>query len=154
MIAKILSFLVRILLARTLSESAMNYYTLASPTMVIMITLAQMGIPGALSKVIAQSKDTRKPLLASILVSMINNIVIIAAFFILLPFLSFYILKQREILPVLYAILPLIPLVSISGILKGYLFGKQQHVQATACQLFEEGSRILFCLLCSLWITR
>ena len=48
-IAKILSFLVRILLARTLSESAMNYYTLASPTMVIMITLAQMGIPGALS---------------------------------------------------------------------------------------------------------
>ena len=79
--------------------------------MVIMITLAQMGIPGALSKVIAQSKDTRKPLLASILVSMINNIVIIAAFFILLPFLSFYILKQREILPVLYAILPLIPLV-------------------------------------------
>ena len=47
-IAKILSFLVRILLARTLSESAMNYYTLASPTMVIMITLAQMGIPGAI----------------------------------------------------------------------------------------------------------
>ena len=146
-IAKILSFVVRILLARTLSESAMNYYTLASPTMVIMITLAQMGIPGALSKVIAQSKDTRKPLLASIFVSMINNIVIIAAFFILLPFLSFYILKQHEILPVLYAILPLIPLVSISGILKGYLFGKQQHVQATACQLFEEGSRILFLLV-------
>ena len=85
-IAKILSFLVRILLARTLSESAMNYYTLASPTMVIMITLAQMGIPGALSKVIAQSKDTRKPLLASILVSMINNIVIIAAFSFFFPF--------------------------------------------------------------------
>ena len=42
-IAKILSFLVRILLARTLSESAMNYYTLASPTMVIMIYLSANG---------------------------------------------------------------------------------------------------------------
>ncbi len=33
-IAKALSFIVRIMLARTLSPSAMNYYTLAAPTMV------------------------------------------------------------------------------------------------------------------------
>ena len=46
LVAKVLSFFVRILLARTLSEQAMNYYTLASPTMVFVITLAQMGIPG------------------------------------------------------------------------------------------------------------
>ncbi len=47
-IAKALSFIVRIMLARTLSPSAMNYYTLAAPTMVFFITLAQMGIPGAI----------------------------------------------------------------------------------------------------------
>ena len=39
-IAKALSFIVRIMLARTLSPSAMNYYTLAAPTMVFFITLA------------------------------------------------------------------------------------------------------------------
>lgn len=143
-IAKILSFLVRIFLARNLSVEAMNYYTLASPTMVFVITLAQMGIPGALSKVIAQSHDIKKPLLVSVLVSLLNNIIIIAGFLIVLPFLSVYILKQREILPVLYAILPLIPFVTLSGILKGYLFGIQHHVQATGCQIFEESSRILF----------
>ena len=37
-IAKALSFIVRIMLARTLSPSAMNYYTLAAPTMVFFIT--------------------------------------------------------------------------------------------------------------------
>ena len=63
-VSKVLSFLVRILLARTLSEAAMSYYTLASPTMVFIITLAQMGIPSALSKVIAQSSQPKKPIKA------------------------------------------------------------------------------------------
>lgn len=146
LVAKVLSFFVRILLARTLSEQAMNYYTLASPTMVFVITLAQMGIPGALSKVIAQSENVHKPLKASILLSLANNLIIIALFIPLLPMLSVYVLKQKEIEPVLYAILPLIPLVTLSGILKGYLYGIQHHIQATSCQLFEEGARILFLL--------
>lgn len=143
-IAKALSFIVRIMLARTLSPSAMNYYTLAAPTMVFFITLAQMGIPGALSKVIAQSDHPHQPLKVSVILSLLNNAVIILTFLLVLPFLATRILKQKEILPVLYAIIPLIPLVSLSGILKGYLFGLQHHVQATSSQLFEEGSRILF----------
>ena len=143
-IAKALSFIVRIMLARTLSPAGMNYYTLAAPTMVFFITLAQMGIPGALSKVIAQSEHPHQPLKASVILSLLNNVVIILAFLLVLPFLAQYILKQKEILPVLYAIIPLIPLVSLSGILKGYLFGLQHHIQATSSQLFEESSRIAF----------
>lgn len=146
-IAKILSFLVRIMLARTLSESAMNYYSLASPTMVFMITLAQMGIPNALSKVIAESRTPHKPLKAAILLSILNNLVIVCVFLFLLPFLAHVVLKQDVILPVLYAILPLLPIVTISGLLKGYLFGIQKHLSATACQIFEEGSRILFLMI-------
>ncbi|MGX8834172.1 oligosaccharide flippase family protein [Amedibacillus sp. YH-ame6] len=143
-IAKILSFIVRIMLARTLSEQAMNYYTLASPTMVFVITLAQMGIPTALSKVIAQSKTPNKSMKVSILLSVLNNVVIILSFLIILPMLAQYVLKQNEIKPVLYAILPLIPFVTISGLLKGYLYGIQQHIQATSSQIFEELARIIF----------
>lgn len=144
LIAKILSFVVRIMLARTLSEQAMSYYTLAAPTMVFVITLAQMGIPSALSKVIAQSNAPMRSLKASILLSLVNNLLIAIAFLILLPFLAHYILKQDRIAPVLYAILPLLPCVSISGLLKGYLYGIQHHIQATSSQLFEESARILF----------
>lgn len=146
-IAKALSFMVRILLARKLSGDAMNYYSLASSAMVFMITLAQMGIPNALSKVIAQSHQPHKPLKAAILLSFFSNNIIILLFMITIPFLAHVILKQDVILPVLYAILPLIPIVTISGILKGYLFGIQRHMSATACQLFEEGSRIMFLLI-------
>ena len=147
LIAKVLSFLVRMLLARSLSSQAMNYYSLASPTMVFMITLAQMGIPNALSKVIAQSDTPHKPLKAAILLSIFNNLIMGAVCIVLIPFLAHVILKQDVILPVLYAILPLLPVVSLSGILKGYLFGIQRHISANVSQLFEEISRISFLIL-------
>lgn len=143
-LAKALSFLVRILLARSLSADAMNLYSLASPTMVFVITLAQMGIPNALSKVIAQSEHPAGPVKTSILLSILNNLIVTILFLFMIPFLSHVILKQDRIAPVLYAILPLIPMVTISGILKGYLFGIQKHLTATSCQIFEELSRILF----------
>lgn len=143
-LAKALSFCVRIILARTLSEEAMNYYTLSTPTMVIVITLAQMGIPTALSKLIAQGNHPKKHVVASTLLSLLNNLVIVLALMFILPLLSIYVLKQTEILPVLFAILPLIPLVSVSGLLKGYLYGIQHHIQATSTQVFEETARILF----------
>ncbi|MEG2837126.1 MAG: oligosaccharide flippase family protein, partial [Erysipelotrichaceae bacterium] len=130
-IAKVLSFTIRIFLARTLSIDAMNYYTLASPTMVMMITLAQMGIPSALSKVIAQEKKHRNSIKAAIFLTLLNNLLLIIFFIIFIPYLSHFILKQVEMKTICYAILPLIPMVSFSGILKGYLLGIQLHDVAT-----------------------
>lgn len=144
--AKILSFIVRILLARNLSVEAMSYYTLAAPTMVIIITLAQMGIPSALSKVIAENDYERKPLAASILITIITNTIIALLFLLCIPYLAHTILKQNIIQPVLYSIVPLIPVVSLSGILKGYLYGIQQHLHATNTQIFEELTRVFFLL--------
>lgn len=146
-IAKILSFFVRILLARNLSNDAMNLYTLSSPTMVMLITLAQMGIPNALSKIIAQSKNHHSFIKACIIMSVFNNILLILCFLTSVSYLSNNILKQPLTLSVLYMLIPLIPLVSISGILKGYLFGSQKPIPATLCQIYEELSRIIFLLI-------
>ncbi|MCI9524144.1 MAG: oligosaccharide flippase family protein [Erysipelotrichaceae bacterium] len=145
-IAKALSFLVRILLARSLSADAMSLYSLASPTMVFVITLAQMGIPSALSKVIAQKNNAANVMKTSIIISIINNLIVTALFLLILPFLSNRILKQDGMEAVLFTIVPLIPMVTCSGLLKGYLFGKQCHLSATACQIIEESTRILFLL--------
>ena len=84
--AKILSFAVRVLLARSLSADAMNLYSLAAPTMVFVITIAQMGIPAALSKVIAERSSAKEPLKVSILISVLNNIIVTLAYVFLIPF--------------------------------------------------------------------
>ncbi|MEG0410430.1 MAG: oligosaccharide flippase family protein [Erysipelotrichaceae bacterium] len=147
LIAKLLSFSIRIFLARSLSTTAMNYYALASPTMVMVITLAQMGIPSALSKVIAQQKNHRSSLKAAIILSLINNSILVIFFILFIPFLSQFILKQVEMKEICYTILPLIPMVSLSGILKGYLLGTQLHLIATGSQIFEELSRIIYLIV-------
>lgn len=146
-VAKILSFGGRIILARTLTSEAMSYYSLASSTMIFVITIVQIGIPSALSKLIAQKQQHKAPLYTSICIALFNNLIITSAFLFLIPFLAHVILKQDVIIPVLYAILPLLPMVSLSGILKGYLYGIQDHIAAATSQIYEELSRILFLIV-------
>ena len=83
--AKILSFAVRILLARELSSEAMNLYALASPTMVFLIAIVQQGIPSALSKLTAQQEDS-KPLFASAMVTMLTTAVVMGVYEFVLPY--------------------------------------------------------------------
>ena len=137
-------FFVRILLARQLSSDAMNAYTLATPTMSILITMAQLGIPAALSKLTAQSKNTYPPLLASLMIICINTLFLSISFSILAPFLADHVIQQQSILLVFQSILPLLPLVSLSGALKGYLYGIQKPIQAGATQIWEEIARLFF----------
>ena len=96
----------------------MNAYTLATPTMSILITMAQLGIPAALSKLTAQSKNTYPPLLASLMIICINTLFLSISFSILAPFLADHVIQQQNILLVFQSILPLLPLVSLSGALK------------------------------------
>lgn len=147
LVAKILSFFVRIACARVLTSEAMNYYTLVMPTMIFLITLAQMGLPTAVSKIVASKKNYTPALKASIILSVANNILLTIFFVLAIPLFAKVILKQQILIPVLFAVVPMIPLVSISGLLKGYFMGKQEMIPSTACQITEEVIRIVFLLV-------
>lgn len=147
-LAKLLSFIVRILLARKLGNEAMNYYSMAAPTMVFLISIVQQGIPGALSKLTAQNAQSKLPLFASVLLTAVTTAATIVLYICLLPFLADQLLHDVRLITVLQAILPLLPLVALSGLLKGYLQGMQHHYQANITQFYEEAARILFLLFC------
>ena len=83
--AKALSFFVRIYLARSLPLESMNYYSLASPTLLLLITLAQMGIPNAMSKLIASKKAEQSTLCASLIFSFVNNLLLFLVMVLLIP---------------------------------------------------------------------
>lgn len=145
-IAKVLSFAVRIYIGRKLNSEAMGYYSLAMPTLVFLIAIAQMGIPSALSKVIAQKENPIISILASIILTLVNNCVLIGIFIYFIPKLSFMIFQQPNLESVLNAMIAMIPMVSLSGILKGILQGQQHHSTACASQIFEEIFRIIYLL--------
>lgn len=146
-LAKLLSFVVRILLARKLGSEAMSYYALASPTLVFLISVVQLGVPSALSKLAAARYPSQRPLFASALLTACTTALVLAVYVSILPYFATSVLKAPALRQVLWAITPMIPLVACSGLLKGYLFGIQHHYPANAAQLYEEGARIVFLLV-------
>lgn len=147
-LAKLLSFLVRILLARKLGSEAMSCYSIVAPTMVFLISLVQQGIPAALSKLSAQSSDPKLPLAAGACISALTIALTLSLFTCILPFFAGELLHDIRLIPILRALLPLLPAVALSGLLKGYLQGIQHHYAANITQLYEEAARIVFLVVC------
>ncbi len=145
-IAKILSFLCRILLARELSAEAIQQYAILMPCIIILITFVQMGIPQVLSKMLAHKNYTSAMLSTSIYASVFTTSITSITFLFSIPFLT-SILFKADYAYLFYCILPFLPLVALSGILKGYLFGKQYFLSSNFSQVIEELSRIVFLLL-------
>ncbi len=146
-IAKFLSFFVRIFLARRMSTEAMNYYSLAMPTMLLLITLAQMGIPSAMAKLLASSQQSNSTLKASLLFSIVNNLLLLVTVALGIPLIANLVFHKQVLIPVLYSSLWMIPLVTLSGLCKGYLMGKQQLLPYSRAQISEEVFRIVFLML-------
>lgn len=145
-IAKILSFFSRIFLARNIDSLAMSYYTILSPTLVILISFVQMGVPNALSKLVADKKYEYKIISSSMYFITFTTIATTIIYYISIPLIS-NILFQDKLYPLFYALLPFLPLVALSGLVKGFLMGKQKHISAAFSQVFEEISRILFLVI-------
>lgn len=144
-ISKVLSIVVKIIIARFLSKEAMTLYSLATPTMLFFITLAQLGLPNAVSKIIADRSIVKKQPMASIIViATLNNILLVILLILCIPLLSKLLFHDAQMKSVLYAIVPLLPLVTISGILKGYYSGKQRHITSSSAAIMEEIFRLLF----------
>lgn len=146
-IAKILSFSVRIYLARQLPIEAMSTYSLAVPSLIFLIALAQMGIPSALSKVIAESKNQLNGILAAFILSIVNNLVLIILFMLIIPLLASNLYHDSEMTRILRSMIYMIPMVTLSGLCKAILQGNQYHLTACASQIFEEIFRILYLVI-------
>lgn len=145
-LAKILSFLSRIILARKIDTLAMSYYTIISPTIVILISAVQMGIPNVLSKLVAEKNYEYKILSTSIYFTIFTTTITTIIYLFAIPFLSSLLFKEN-ISTIFYTVLPYLPLVALSGLLKGYLMGRQKFISSSFSQIIEEIARIVFLLV-------
>lgn len=144
-IAKILSMCARILTTRKIGVDAMGLYQLATPCMLLVITLSQFGLPTAMATLVSRHLKKAKVLLISGLsISFVIAIVMMALTIIFSPFVANNILKNPNILPTLYALALLIPLVCLSAIIKGFFLGLNEIELTSTSTVMEEVGRILF----------
>jgi len=148
LLTKVLGMIIKIIMARLMSTEGIGLYMLILPTFSLFIGLAQFGFPVAVSKLVAEDNKNNKNLIFSIIpVSLLINITII--FFLLFSssYLANNLLHESRCYYPLMAVAIVLPLTSLSGILRSYFFGKQNMLPHVVSNVTEDIIRLLLIIL-------
>ena len=120
----------------------MGLYSLLAPTSSLLSVIATLSYPTALSKIISEKSSRTKTLFASIIpLSLIINVFIIGVTIILAPHLSTLLKNESLYYPIICLSL-VTPFISISSIIKGYFWGKQNMFPYMLSNFIEQLTRI------------
>lgn len=148
MITRLLGFVNRIVVARLIGEEGVGLYMMALPTLFLLITVTQIGLPIAISKRVAEAnanQDTfkiKQIISVSILIIACTSIVFTISMFFLAPFVANYLLTDVRTLYPLIAVTPVIPIIALSSIIKGYFQGMQNMKPQSVAIVIEQAVRI------------
>lgn len=148
MIVKILGLINRMVIARFLTTEGIGIYMMVMPTLILFISLAQLGFPIAISKLVSEnnikkSTSNKHIVMKAFKISLINTFILILLLLVSARFLSYNLLNEPRTYYPLLTLLIFIPLVSFTSILKGYLHGYKIINIASYSQLIEQIVRII-----------
>lgn len=146
-IGKLVGFILRIIVTRKLGPEGMGLYSLLAPTSALLSVIATLSYPTALSKIISEKSSRTKTLFTSIIpLSLIINIFIIAVTVLLAPTLSTLLKNETLYFPIICLSL-VTPFISISSIIKGYFWGKQNMFPYMLSNFIEQVARLILITL-------
>lgn len=146
LITKVLGFVIKIIFTRIIGEG-INLYSLIMPTYSLLIAVTQLGLPYAVSAIMARNNYRGIKVFSSITpIALIFNIFIIVLVFIFAPILANDLLKNPDAYYPIISICFILPFTTISGILKGYYFGKQNMFPNAISNIFEQLTRFILLL--------
>lgn len=147
-ITKILGFINKIVMARILGPEGIGLYMMAVPILILVITLTRLGLPVAISKLVAEAEATgnqariKRILVVSLAITgTLSIIYTVATIFGAKILSSIFLTDERAYYP-LIAITPIVPVVAISSVIKGYFQGKQNMRPSSYSQVIEQVVRI------------
>jgi len=147
MIVKVLGLINRMVIARFLTSEGIGIYMMVMPTFILLISLAQLGFPIAISKLVSENNikqrlSNQSIVLKALKISLINSILLIVVLLLSAKFLSFNLLNDKRTYYPILSLVFFIPLVSFSSIIKGYLHGYKIMGVPSYSQLLEQIIRI------------
>ena len=143
-ITKILCIVIKIALTRTIKTGGIGLYMMILPTFNLFITLCNLGMPTAITKLVSEHKRKSKKIVLSIIpIIIIYNILLIVLIFSISPFLSNNLLPNSNTYYPLIATSITLPFITISSIIKGYFFGKERVFPNTISNIVEQLARLI-----------
>ncbi|MBM7651796.1 stage V sporulation protein B [Neobacillus cucumis] len=147
-ITRVLGFIYRIVLARSIGEEGVGLYMMAYPTFILVVTVIQLGLPVAISKNIAEAEakgdyaEIKKILIVSLAITIGLSIILTPALILLAPILSTTLFTDSRTYYPLIAIAPALPIIAIASVLRGYFQGRQNMRPSAVSQILEQLVRI------------
>ena len=143
-LTKLIGFVIKIIYTRIIGPYGISLYALATPTYSLLLSIAPMAIPIALSKIIAEHKGRSiKILINAALILLTVNFILIFFTFLLAPIIANNFLKEPKIEIILKAMALTLPFISISSVLKGYFAGKQNLIPHATSNVIEQIIRLI-----------
>ena len=147
-ISKCFGFVYRMQFMRIAGEEVVGLYMTAYPTFIFFISLIQLGIPIAVSKLIAQYDATRKnEQIAAVMksafkLSLISIIVFTPLVLLSTPIIAKILLHNENLIYTLYISIFTIPIVVFASLFKAYLQGLAKIAPTAWAQLLEQVVRM------------
>ncbi|RFU62769.1 stage V sporulation protein B [Bacillus sp. V59.32b] len=149
-ITRSLGFINRIVVARFIGEEGVGLFMMALPTLFLVITITQLGLPVAISKFVAEAdakgdeKKVKRILVVSLSCTFGLSLFFTPVMLMLAPILSETLFTDSRTVWPLLAIAPIVPVVAISSVLRGYFQGRQNMKPLAFSQVIEQIARIAF----------
>ncbi len=148
LITKVLGFINRIVMVRVMGEEGVGLYMMAVPTLILTITLTRMGLPVAISKMVAEAdaegnrQKIKQILIVSLSITTVLSVIFTTMMIFAAPFLSKEVFTDERTFYPLVAIAPVVSIVALSSVLRGYFQGLQNMRPSAYSQVIEQIVRI------------
>ncbi|CAM4008098.1 stage V sporulation protein B [Lederbergia lenta] len=157
-ITKLLGFGNGIMLANILGPEGVGLMMMAMPIIGLLFTLTTLGLPLAIAKLVAEAEirgdklRVKKILIISLTTIILLSIVIMIGAFFCANFLSGILLTDKRAYYSFLAVIPMVPIIAISAVIKGYFRGKQNMTPIASSQVFEQVITIGFIFILVKWL--
>ncbi len=147
LVNRILGFFYRIVLAQRLGSQGMGLLGFAFPVLHVAITASTAGLPVAVSKIVAERaaidpRGVRAVLRTALRFVVLTSLSITVLLLVSLRTVSRYLLADPRAIYPLIALVPMLTIVAISSVLRGYFQGLQRMTPSAIGAVIEQVVRI------------
>ncbi|WP_260982058.1 stage V sporulation protein B [Paenibacillus sp. 32O-W] len=154
-INRLLGFLPRITLPRVIGAEGVGLYQMGWPFLSVVLTITTGGIPLAIAKLVAEAESqgnerrARQVLHLSLAVIISLSLLFTLLIVISSRWITTHLFTDSRVYYTFLCMSPIIPIVGISSVYRGYFQGRQNMIPTAVSQTFETLVRIVTMLLCS-----
>jgi len=148
LVTRMLGFVIRIVFTRIIGTDGINLYSLVMPTYSLLISLTQLGLPMAISTVVAKGVKRGKKVIVSVApIILILNLFMVFTVLFSAEFIATNLLDEPSAKYPIMSMSLVLPFISISSMLRGYFFGKQKMFPHTMSNAIEQIVRLTIIIL-------